>query len=130
MISEFSLRNVKSPWNGEYYIGFVLDAVTKCLGLEVEDYELVCRGSLYDTLAGHIKFNGGKIYVSRVVAVEDGCEKILENKYVISGVPNNTDFSLLDRSVQRVWDRDYEKMCFDRDRKMKKIESSKDDYTV
>ena len=76
---------MKSPYNGEYYIGFVLDVIKNYLDLEdVLYYNLHCtwRHSECDS-ASIVRERGNIISVLRKP----------EDKYLVENFPSDRDFS-------------------------------------
>jgi len=98
-LKKFELRNVVSPWNGRYYIGFVLDSVNEYLDLRVSEYQMD-SGHLDKRKKGIIK-NG---------AINICIWKVGETKYIISGFPGDRDFEQFRREIQNVWEGLLEKM--------------------
>lgn len=106
----FRLKGVRSPWNGEYYIGFVLDIVKEYLGLDVEHYTLSFGSPLFDARVGIIERKGrDNIIVWRVLKKVGEEEFLRENNYWIRNFPEDkiNDFQ---RDVQGIWDRMFGEM--------------------
>jgi len=100
----FRLKGVRSPLNGEYYIGFVLDAVKKYLDLGVEQYTLSFGGTLCNARAGTIVCRKrDNIIVGRAIKMVGEEEELRENLYWIRNFPEDKigDFR---RKVQGIWD--------------------------
>jgi len=108
----FNLRNVKSPWDGRYYIGFVLDLVNKYLDWGADYYLPLSHCPLNDLRGmSMIKWNE-KRKRNDVIRIQRS--KNDESFYSINGFPDFIDFSDFERRVQGMWDNYYEMMDIER----------------
>ncbi len=107
----FNLRNVKSPWNGEYYIGFVLDVVNRYLDWNPDCYLPRGHGdlSMVDGMS-MVKWNKKRKRndVIRIIRSRED-----RDFYLIDGFPDYIDFSDFEKRVQGMWDNYYDEMFRD-----------------
>ena len=98
--NEFKLGDAVSPWDGSYYIGFVLDAVSQYLGWRGQvEYLPAEPGPLSElTKATIVRKDDdriiGRVYVERIHR---------SGTYRIKGFPSDMDFELFRRSIQDVY---------------------------
>lgn len=111
----FELKGVKSPWNGEYYIGFVLDLLNDYLMWEADYYLPLGYGPL-GKLEGMVMVkwdqNSKKSHLIKV-------RRIGEEKYEVLDFPDNMDFSDFERRAQGMWDKYYARMELDYRKKVR-----------
>lgn len=93
-VREFSLPDVVSPHNGEFYIGLVMDVVVRYLAGSDAGLRYYVEGGLtnQDYRAVRTTLNGNDI---RVGIVE-------RDKYFVSGFPETEDFSAFEREAPHI----------------------------
>ncbi len=84
---------MKSPWDDQFYIGFVLDVVKSYLDLEnVDYYALHSHGPLSEVESASIVLKDKSTPI-RIL-------KTNESHYMVENFPSNRDFSNLQTNAQ------------------------------
>lgn len=112
----FKLRNVKSPWGGNGYVGFVLDLIDDYLNWEADFYLPSSHGRL-DELKGMrmVKWNPIKKENEEIRLIRSSEDY---NLYLVCGFPEER-FSDFSGNLQRLWNNYYRRM----NREMKRLKN-------
>jgi hypothetical protein len=89
------LRGVKSPWNGQHYIGFVLDIINKYLRWESKEYHM--SGGKYSEAKSATMHHGESVR-GEMIRVDS----LGKGRYAIRGFPQDRDFDDFKRQAQGI----------------------------
>lgn len=91
---ELNLKGVKSPYNGKFYIGLVLDVINEYLGFDKgRIYYLNGGKELSNCRSARMEIEGSDI---KVFASDEG------DKYFISGFPSSKDFRDFEKRAPKI----------------------------